>query len=245
MGRMSELVQALAELKRCGEKLIGISESLAEIFSAADEPVMEKPKKVKVLLMKHTELLAQKYNLLEQAVEETKNKLETLKTAQQQADRALNNRTIAKDQYDARQREIIETEQELERLEKQANQSATALQKISATGKKLQEVGGKIEGASKKLLPVTAIVTVLDRVISAVNTITTIVPKVAGVIKAVQEAFATLNDMVLVNPIVLIIAVTATLVAAFIYLWNTNEKFRQFWIDLWEDIKELVVVWFE
>ena len=109
----------------------------------------------------NTELLAQKHKLLGQAVEETKNKLETLKTAQQQADEALKNGTISKDQYDALQREIIETENELKRLEEQANQSATALQKISATGEKLQEVGGKIEGAGKKLLPVTATVTAL------------------------------------------------------------------------------------
>lgn len=44
MGRMSELAQELAELKRCGEILIGISESLTEMFSAADEPIQEAPK---------------------------------------------------------------------------------------------------------------------------------------------------------------------------------------------------------
>lgn len=112
----------------------------------------------------NTELLAQKHKLLGQAVEETKNKLETLKTAQQQADEALKNGTISKDQYDALQREIIETEQELKRLEEQANQSATALQKISATGEKWKEVGGNIENAGKKLLPVTATVTALGTV---------------------------------------------------------------------------------
>ena len=94
----------------------------------------------------NTELLAQKHKLLGQAVEETKNKLETLKTAQQQADEALKNGIISKEQYDALQREIIETEQELKRLEEQANQSATALQKISATGEKLKDVGSNIEG---------------------------------------------------------------------------------------------------
>jgi len=107
----------------------------------------------------NTELLAQKHKLLGQAVEETKNKLETLKTAAEQAEKALEDGTISKDQYDALQREIIETEQELKRLEEQANQSATAMQKISATGEKLQEVGGKVEGAGKKLLPVTGAVT--------------------------------------------------------------------------------------
>ena len=109
----------------------------------------------------NTELLAQKHRLLGDAVKETKEKLETLKTAAEQAEKALNDGTISKDQYDALQREIIETENELKRLEEQANQSATALQKISATGEKLKDVGSNIEGVGKKLLPVTATVTAL------------------------------------------------------------------------------------
>lgn len=109
----------------------------------------------------NTELLAQKHRLLGNAVKETKEKLETLKTAAEQAEKALNDGTISKDQYDALQREIIETENELKRLEEQANQSATALQKISVTGEKLKDVGSNIEGAGKKLLPVTATVTAL------------------------------------------------------------------------------------
>ena len=109
----------------------------------------------------NTELLAQKHKLLGQAVSETKEKLETLKTAAEQAEKALNDGTISKDQYDALQREIIETENELKRLEEQANQSATAMQKISATGEKLKDVGGKVEGAGKALMPVTATVTAL------------------------------------------------------------------------------------
>lgn len=42
MGKMSELAAELAELKRCGEVLIGISETLTEMFSGTDaEPVPE------------------------------------------------------------------------------------------------------------------------------------------------------------------------------------------------------------
>lgn len=33
--------------------------------------------------------------------------------------------------------------------------------------------------------------------------------------------------------------------AAFIYLWNTNEDFRQFWIDLWEENKEVAIAAWE
>lgn len=69
----------------------------------------------------NTELIVQKHRLLAQAVSETREKLETLKTAQQQADEALRNGTISQQQYDGLQREIVETEQELRRLEQQAN----------------------------------------------------------------------------------------------------------------------------
>ncbi len=65
----------------------------------------------------NTELIAQKHRLLAQAVSETREKLETLKTAQRQADEALRNGTISQQQYDGLQREIVETEQELRRLE--------------------------------------------------------------------------------------------------------------------------------
>lgn len=47
MGKMSELADAVSELKRCGEILIGVSETLTELFSSAEsEPPVaeEKPK---------------------------------------------------------------------------------------------------------------------------------------------------------------------------------------------------------
>ena len=74
----------------------------------------------------NTELLAQKQKLLSSAVSETKEKLATLKIAAEQANQALANGNISKEQYDALQREIIETEEDLKKLEAQANQSASA-----------------------------------------------------------------------------------------------------------------------
>ena len=109
----------------------------------------------------NTELLAQKHKLLGEAVAATKEKLETLKTAAEQANTALANGDISKEQYDALQREIIETEQDLKKLEEQANQSATALQSIAAKGEKLKTVGDNISNVGTRLLPVTAGVTAL------------------------------------------------------------------------------------
>ena len=44
MGKMSELAAELVELKRCGEVLIGISETLTEMFSGTDEEPAAEPK---------------------------------------------------------------------------------------------------------------------------------------------------------------------------------------------------------
>lgn len=85
---------------------------------------------------------------------------------------------------------------------------------------------------------------IVGKIMGTVGTIMTVVPKLAGVINTVKTAFAALNTTMLANPIFLIIAAITALVAAFIYLWNTNEEFRQFWIDLWESIKEVAIaVW--
>lgn len=67
-------------------------------------------------------------------------------------------------------------------------------------------------------------------------------------IQTVTKAFNALNVTMLANPIVMIIAAIAALVAAFIYLWNNCEAFREFWINLWEKIKgacKAVADWFK
>lgn len=63
---------------------------------------------------------------------------------------------------------------------------------------------------------------------------------VIGFIEGVQTAFAALNLVMMLNPISLIIGLIAALVAAFIYLWNNCDGFREFWINLWDKVKEVV-----
>jgi len=103
----------------------------------------------------NTELLAQKHRLLGDAVKETKEKLETLKTAAEQVDQALKDGTITQEQYDGLQREIAETEAKLNSLEEQAKASGTALQEIAAKGEKLKTVGDNVTNVGKKFMPVT------------------------------------------------------------------------------------------
>lgn len=143
----------------------------------------------------NTELLAQKHRLLGDAVKETKEKLETLKTAAEQAEQALKDGTITQEQYDGLQREIVETEARLRDLETQANQSATALQSIAAKGEKLKTVGDNITNVGKKFLPVTGGVTALGT--AAVKTAAdfdSAMSKVAAVSGATGADFDALRD---------------------------------------------------
>ena len=117
----------------------------------------------------NTELLAQKHRLLGDAVKETKEKLETLKTAAEQAEQALKDGAVTQDQYDGLQREIVETEQKLKALEEQAKASGTALQGIAAKGEKLKTIGDNISNAGKKFMPVTLGVVGLGTAAEAMN----------------------------------------------------------------------------
>lgn len=99
----------------------------------------------------NTDLLTQKQRLLKDAISETKEKLEALKTAAEQANEKLANGEISQQQYDALQREIVETEEKLKSLEAQASKSEVAIQKIAATGEKMKKLGDNISSAGSTL----------------------------------------------------------------------------------------------
>ena len=71
------------------------------------------------------------------------------------------------------------------------------------------------------------------------------VQKVAGLLQInflnaifnVSKAWNLLSAAFTANPFGIIITAIAALVAGFLYLWNTSEDFRNFWIGLWDTIK--------
>ena len=106
----------------------------------------------------NTELLSQKQRLLKDAIGATKEKLDSLKAAQEQAKKQLENGELGQDKYDALQREIVETEEELQRLQQEAATTSTALSKIDVAGQKMEAVGNSIAGAGKKMMGVTTVI---------------------------------------------------------------------------------------
>lgn len=106
----------------------------------------------------NTELLSQKQRLLKDAIAATKEKLDSLKVAQEQAKQQLENGELGQDKYDALQREIVETEEELRHLQQEAATTNTALSKIDVAGQKMEAVGNSIAGAGKKMMGVTTVI---------------------------------------------------------------------------------------
>lgn len=98
-------------------------------------------------------LLEQKQRLLTEAVGDTSKKLETLKTAVQQANDALKKGEINQRQYDTLQREIAETERKLKDLESRQKSTADSAKKLSSNFADLEEKTskiGKVAGAATK-----------------------------------------------------------------------------------------------
>lgn len=90
----------------------------------------------------------------------------------------------------------------------------------------------------------SAMTTILKVVGVAITTFTAF----SKAIQLVKVAQAALNIVMNMNPIGLIIAGIAALVAGFIALWKKSESFRNFWVGLWNNIKGVassVANWFK
>lgn len=75
------------------------------------------------------------------------------------------------------------------------------------------------------------------KVVGGIGTFIKFVPKIKSGITMISGGFKALWGVLSANPIILIIGAVAGLVAGFIYLWNTSEAFRNFWINLWNQVK--------
>lgn len=102
---------------------------------------------------------------------------------------------------------------------------------VAAAGPVLIFIGKVTQG-------VGALMKLAPTIVTAFGKIKTVVGVVGGALKGLWAAM-------LANPITIVIAAIAALVAGFIYLWNNSEEFRQFWINLWENIKNAVQVAWE
>lgn len=99
----------------------------------------------------NTELLNQKQTLLAKAISDTSDKLNTLKTAQKQAEQQFKNGE-GQEQYRALQREIVATENSLKELEKSARTTNASIVKISDSAKTVSDKTRALSTAATGLL---------------------------------------------------------------------------------------------
>jgi phage-related minor tail protein len=110
----------------------------------------------------NTELLAQRQQLLTNAVSSTSEKLEILRRAQEQVNQQFARGEIGEEQYRAFQREIAATEQQLRSFEGRLSNTVDSLDevgdsaessadRIAALGERLSSTGDKIKGAGEKM----------------------------------------------------------------------------------------------
>ena len=111
----------------------------------------------------NTELLTQKQRNLQSSIQATEERLKTLKSTQTDA--------LSPEEYDALQREIIDTEQRLESLEDEYKAfGSVAQQKIAAVGQAMQEVGNKVSAVGQRMQEIGNVVpNKLKEIGSAIN----------------------------------------------------------------------------
>jgi phage-related protein len=129
----------------------------------------------------------------------------------------------------------------------------TKLQEVDIEGL-IANISGAITTLTEKALP--PLVTAIEWVLNNMNWLVPVLGTVVGVIGSIAAGVKIYNTVMEVakvvqlawnaamaaNPIGIVVVAIGALVAAFVYLWNNCEAFRNFWIGLWDVIKNAVSV---
>ena len=109
----------------------------------------------------------------------------------------------------------------------------------------IQKLDGMNKGVKVVIVALIALVAAAAPVLigfgmvaNGIGSIISLFGMLKTILPVVTSAFTKLGAVLLANPIGIVIAAVAALVAAFILLWKKSDKFRGFWINLWGNIKE-------
>lgn len=154
------------------------------------------------------------------------------------------------------------TDSALEKVSSTAgDQVRTSLNELKNTGEELgetvlEELNPIIEQATEKvhgftewftglndeqkttIVKIAAVVAAIGPMLIVVGKVTQGISTLIGIIRTVRTVFAMLNLTMLASPVTWIVLGIVALVAIFVVLWNKCDGFRNFWINLWDGIKE-------
>lgn len=109
----------------------------------------------------------------------------------------------------------------------------------AGTRRVIVTIGAIVAAAGPVLITVGKMAQGVGALMKLAPKIVTAFGKIKGLLATLGGALKSLWGVLAANPIILVIAAVAALVAGFIYLWNHSEAFRNFWINLWESIKNI------
>lgn len=111
------------------------------------------------------------------------------------------------------------------------------VQKVAEFAQKFSGVSGETLAKIGAIMTAVALLSpaliLLGKIISGVGMAMQTAVKIAG---GLSKAFT----FMAANPVVLVIAGITALIAIFVLLWNKSEKFRQFFLNMWDAIKKKV-----
>lgn len=132
---------------------------------------------------------------------------------------------------------------------------AKAAQYISDLVKKFIDLD---DGTKKVILVILGVIAAIAPLAKLIQGITIIVGGLTTAITTITGAYALYTGAAttastaskilagamkfLTGPVGIVIMIITALVGVFIYLWNTSDEFRAFWINLWEKIKQITGV---
>ena len=143
---------------------------------------------------KNTELLTQKYNTLETAIGQSKQRLQELTRIQ---DEMVSQGKVGTAEWDALQREIINTQQDLKSLEQEYKEfGSVAAQQVKVAGEKMQQLGDKMANVGKSMTTyvTTPIVTGFAAAVKKTMDFDSEMSKVKAISGATEEEFQALRD---------------------------------------------------
>ncbi len=148
------------------------------------------------------------------------------------------------------QLELKETQAELGKTLEPVNTALTEMKTQSLQNMKpiVEGIATAFQNLMKWMKEHQTVVVVLKAVMGGLITtlgllgsafaIHAVIQLATAAVKKMTKSMTALNITMSVNPILLIVTAIAGLIVAFISLWNNCEGFRNFWINLWENIKK-------
>ncbi|MDE5946943.1 MAG: phage tail tape measure protein, partial [Oscillospiraceae bacterium] len=138
-------------------KINGDTTNLSDSLAGLDKDIKNTQSQLKDVekLLKldptNTELLAQKQRLLGEAINDTKDRLETLKTASEKAAQTKDNYDDWKAKYDPIKKEIDETSEKLKKLKEQSEKAAETAENYDEWKTKYEPIQKEIDETQTKL----------------------------------------------------------------------------------------------